>query len=96
MMAMGARFTRAVAIAPIAFPKPAVVCTIANAGSPVAMARPVAIPMTEPSCRARVNCRSSGKSERRLISVEPASVPPELHNYVNPLTIALASIIWNE
>ena len=67
----GARLTRAVASAPTAFPRPAVVCRIASAGSPRPIAQPVAMPTTEPSCSPSTKRRSSGRSASSLISVEP-------------------------
>ena len=67
----GARLTRAVASAETAFPRPGVVCKSTNEGCPLPSAKPVAIPTTEPSCRARTNSRSGGKSTRNGTSVEP-------------------------
>ena len=63
--------TRAVAIAPTALPKPAVVCSRQRAGSPLARAYPLAIPTTEFSCRARTKEKSSGRSVRKATSVDP-------------------------
>ena len=54
----GARFTRAVASAPTALPRPAVVWRIASAGSDRPIAQPVAIPTTDDSWRASTNSRS--------------------------------------
>src|SRR5690349_13215290 len=71
MTTSGTRLTRAVASAPTALPSPAVVCRLTSAGRPVTVAYPVAIPTTEPSCRARTKSRSSGRPVRKAISVEP-------------------------
>ena len=68
---IGARFTRAVASAATALPRPAVVCRSASAGRPVPIAYPVARPITEPSCRPSTKRRSSGRPTRNGTSVEP-------------------------
>jgi hypothetical protein len=47
------------------------VCRFTNAGRPVAIAWPVAIPTTDPSCSASTNSKSWGRSVRKGISVEP-------------------------
>ena len=71
MTTSGARFTRAVASAETALPSPAVVCSRAKAGSPRPIAKPVAMPTTEPSCSASTKRRSSGRPVRNETSVEP-------------------------
>ena len=63
--------TRAVASAPTALPSPGVVCRSASAGSPRAIAQPVAMPTTDPSCSASTNSRSSGSPVRNGTSVDP-------------------------
>src|SRR5450631_4188223 len=70
-MTRGARFSRAVAIAPTALPRPAVVCNSTRAGRPFPSAQPVAIPTTEPSCRPRTKSRSAGRSASIGTSVDP-------------------------
>src|SRR3954471_17771943 len=67
----GARLTRAVASAPTALPRPAVVCRRTNAGSPRPSAPPVAMPTTDPSWRASTKRRWSGRPARNGTSVEP-------------------------
>src|SRR3954471_17371379 len=67
----GARLTRAVASAPTALPRPAVVCRRTNAGSPRPTAHPGAMPTTDPSWRASTKRRSSGRPARNGTSVEP-------------------------
>ena len=67
----GARLTRAVASAPTALPRPAVVCRTASAGSPRPIAQPVAMPTTELSWSASTKRKSAGRSVSSLISVEP-------------------------
>src|SRR4029079_11759274 len=67
----GARLTRAVASAPTAFPRPAVVWRSARAGSRRPIAQQVAMPTTELSCGPRTKRRSVGRSARSGISVDP-------------------------
>lgn len=67
----GARFTRAVASAPTAFPSPAVVWSTTHAGEPEPKAHPVAIPTTEPSCSASTKRRSDGSPASSVTSVDP-------------------------
>ncbi len=63
--------TRAVAIAPTALPRPAVVCNSTKAGELSPKANPAAMPTTDPSCKASTNRRSEGKFTRKGISVDP-------------------------
>ena len=46
-------------------------CSSAIAGSPRAIAQPVAIPTTEPSCSASTKRRSAGSPASSAISVDP-------------------------
>ena len=73
--------TRAVASAPTAFPRPAVVCRIASAGSPRPIAQPVAMPTTELSCSPRTNRKSPGRSASSLISVDPGFAKIDVRPY---------------